>query len=99
MTYTELVAAIEAYAENYDTSTGGFVDNIPVFVKNAEQRIYNSVQLPSLRKNVIGTLTVNNKYLACPVDFLASYSMAVIRSCSAFFSLENIDSSVLFKIE
>jgi len=60
MTYTELVAAIEAYAENYDTSTGGFVDNIPVFVQNAEQRIYNTVQLPSLRKNVTGTLTANN---------------------------------------
>jgi len=80
MNYTQLVAAIEAYAENYDTSTGGFVDNIPVFVKNAEQRIYNSVQLPSLRKNVIGTLTANNKYLACPLDFLASYSMAVIQN-------------------
>ena len=80
MTYTELVAAIEAYSENYDTSTGGFVDNIPVFVQNAEQRIYNSVQLPSLRKNVIGTLTANNKYLACPIDFLASYSIAVIEN-------------------
>jgi hypothetical protein len=78
MTYTELVAAIEAYAENYDTSTGGFVDNIPVFVQNAEQRIYNTVQLPSLRKNVIGTVTAGNKYLACPTDFLASYSMALI---------------------
>ena len=80
MNYTQLVAAIEAYAENYDASTGGFVDNIPVFVKNAEQRIYNSVQLPSLRKNVIGTLTVNNKYLACPIDFLATYSMALIQN-------------------
>jgi hypothetical protein len=78
MTYTELVAAIEAYAENYDTSTGGFVDNIPVFVQNAEQRIYNTVQLPSLRKNVIGTVTAGNKYLACPSDFLASYSIALI---------------------
>jgi len=80
MNYTQLVAAIEAYSENYDTSTGGFVDNIPVFVRNAEQRIYNSVQLPSLRKNVIGTLTANNKYLACPIDFLAAYSIAVIQN-------------------
>ena len=80
MNYTQLVAAIEAYSENYDTSTGGFVDNIPVFVRNAEQRIYNSVQLPSLRKNVIGTLTTNNKYLACPVDFLATYSIALIQN-------------------
>jgi hypothetical protein len=80
MNYTQLVAAIEAYAENYDTSTGGFVDNIPVFVKNAEQRIYNSVQLPSLRKNVTGTLTANNKYLSAPLDYLATYSIAVIQN-------------------
>jgi len=80
MTYTELVAALEAYAENYDTSTGGFVDNIPVFVQNAEQRIYNSVQLPSLRKNVTGTLTANNKYLSAPLDYLATYSIAVIQN-------------------
>jgi len=80
MNYTQLVAAIEAYAENYDTSTGGFVDNIPVFVQNAEQRIYNSVQLPSLRKNVTGTLTANNKYLSAPLDYLATYSMAVIEN-------------------
>ena len=54
MNYTELKAAIEAYAENYDSAVGGFVENIPVFVKQAEQRIYNSVQIPSLRKNVTG---------------------------------------------
>jgi hypothetical protein len=80
MNYTQLVAALEAYAENYDTSTGGFVDNIPVFVQNAEQRIYNSVQLPSLRKNVTGTLTANNKYLSAPLDYLATYSIAVIQN-------------------
>jgi len=65
MNYTELVAAIEAYAENYDTGTGGFVENIPVFVKQAEQRIYNTVQLPSLRKNVTGITSPANKYLSC----------------------------------
>jgi len=80
MNYTELVAAIEAYSENYDTSTGGFVDNIPVFVQNAEQRIYNTVQLPSLRKNVTGTLTSGNKYLSAPTDYLSSYSLAVIEN-------------------
>ena len=78
MNYTELVAAIEAYSENYDTSTGGFVDNIPVFVQNAEQRIYNTVQLPSLRKNVTGVLTAGNKYLSAPDDYLATYSLALI---------------------
>ena len=80
MNYTELVAAIEAYAENYDDSTGGFVDNIPVFVQNAEQRIYNTVQIPSLRKNVTGTLTSGNKYLSAPNDYLSTYSLAVIEN-------------------
>ena len=91
MNYTQLVAAIEAYAENYDTSTGGFEDNIPVFVTNAEQRIYNTVQIPSLRKNVIGTLTASNKYLACPTDFLATYSMAVINTDGSYTYLLNKD--------
>ena len=80
MNYTELVAAIEAYSENYDTSTGGFVDNIPVFVKQAEQRIYNTVQIPSLRKNVTGSLTTGNKYLSAPADYLATYSLALVEN-------------------
>jgi len=95
MNYTQLVAAIEAYAENYDTSTGGFVDNIPVFVSEAEQRIYNTVQIPSLRKNVIGTLTASNKYLACPTDFLATYSMALINADGSYSYLLNKDVNFL----
>jgi len=91
MNYTELVAAIEAYSENYDTSTGGFVDNIPVFVKNAEQRIYNTVQLPSLRKNVTGSLTSGNKYLSAPLDYLATYSLAVINPDTSYTYLLNKD--------
>lgn len=75
MNYTDLSQAIQDYTENTETL---FVSNIPVFVKQAEQRIFNSVQFPSLRKNVTGSTTANNKYLACPVDFLAPYSMAVI---------------------
>ena len=80
MNYAELVAAIEAYAENYDSAVGGFVENIPVFVKQAEQRIYNTVQIPSLRKNVTGTLTAGNKYLSAPTDYLSTYSMAIIEN-------------------
>jgi hypothetical protein len=81
MNYTQLVAAIEAYAENYDTtSPGGFVENIPVFVKQAEQRIYNTVQIPSLRRNSTGVLTSGNKYLSAPDDYLATYSLAVIQN-------------------
>jgi hypothetical protein len=78
MNYTQLYQAIQAYAENYDDSSGGFIENIPVFVQNAEQRIYNSVQLPSLRKNSVGTLTAGNKYLSAPNDYLSTFSLAVI---------------------
>jgi len=91
MNYTELVAAIEAYIENYDSSTGGFVENIPVFVKQAEQRIYNTVQIPSLRKNVTGTLTVGNKYLSAPDDYLATYSLALINADGSYSYLLNKD--------
>jgi hypothetical protein len=48
------------------------------FIEQAEQKIYNIVQLPALRKNVTGTLTANNKYLACPNDFLSVFSLAVV---------------------
>lgn len=75
MNYTQLSNAIQAYTEN---TSSDFVAEIPTFVKQAEQRIYNSVQFPSLRKNVTGLTTANNRYLSCPSDFLAVYSMAVI---------------------
>ena len=75
MNYLELSAAISAYTENTEDN---FIAEIPVFVKQAEQRIYNSVQFPSLRKNVTGQTTQDNKYLACPSDFLAVYSLAVV---------------------
>lgn len=75
MNYSELSSAIQAYTENTETN---FVAEIPVFVKQAEQRIYNSVQFPSIRKNVTGVMSSGNKYMACPADFLAVYSMALI---------------------
>ena len=75
MNYAALSAAIQAYTENTEAD---FVANIPVFVTQAEQRIYNSVQFPSIRKNVQGSMALNNKYLQCPDDFLAVYSLAVI---------------------
>ena len=81
MNYTELVDRIKAYAENdFPESAGNLTsaEQIATFVQQAEDRIYNSVQLPALRKNVTGTLTANNKYLSCPNDFLSVYSLAVI---------------------
>jgi hypothetical protein len=91
MNYTELVATLESYAENYDTSTGGFVANIPVFVQNAEERIYNTVQIPALRRNVTGTLTSGNKYLSAPGDYLSTYSLAVINTDGEYKYLLNKD--------
>jgi hypothetical protein len=88
MNYTELSQAIQDYTENTEDS---FVANIPVFVEQAEQRIYNSVQFPSLRMNVTGNCTQGNKYLACPTDFLAAYSLAVVDGTGAYTYLLNKD--------
>jgi hypothetical protein len=88
MNYAALSAAIQDYTQNYETE---FVANIPVFVKQAEQRIYNTVQFPSLRKNVTGNVTPNNKYLSCPIDFLSVYSMAVVDTTGAYEYLLNKD--------
>lgn len=75
MNYTELTDAICDYTQNFDTD---FVSNIPVFVEQAEQRIYNSVQFPSIRKNQYSLITANNKYVSLPNDFLAVYSLALV---------------------
>jgi hypothetical protein len=74
MNYAELVSAIQAYTENTETN---FVAEIPVFVRQAEQRIYNVAQPSFLRENVTGVLTTGNKFLQCPTDFLSTYSLAV----------------------
>ena len=88
MNYTQLTAAICDYTQNFEQD---FVANIPVFVQQAEQRIFNTVQFPSLRKNVTGTMSANNKYLSCPGDFLATYSIAVIDAAGAYEFLLNKD--------
>lgn len=86
MNYAELTAAIEDYTENTFTA-----DELATFTKQAEQRIYNTVQLPNLRKNVTGNLTTGNKYLSCPDDFLSVYSMAVIDADGSYEYLLNKD--------
>lgn len=88
MNYAELSAAIQNYLESNETD---FVANIPVFVKAAEQRIYNSVQISYLRKNVTGTTSPNNKYLSSPSDFLSVYSMAVVKPNGDYEYLLNKD--------
>jgi hypothetical protein len=74
MNYAELSDAIQAYTNNTDVD---FIAEIPVFVRQAEQRVYNSVQIANLRKNMTGDLQAGNKYLACPGDFLSAYSLAL----------------------
>ena len=88
MNYAQLVTAIEDYTE---TSEATFVSQIPNFVQLAEERIYNTVDLPSLRKNVTGTLTINNKYLSTPGDFLSVFSLAVINAAGEYEYLLNKD--------
>ena len=75
MNYTELNASIQSFCENYETD---FVAAIPTFVKQAEQYIYNAVQLPAIRKNQTANVTAGNQYLSLPDDYLAAFSLSVI---------------------
>ena len=89
MTYAELTAAIKDYTNNTETA---FVAAIPTFVKQAEQRIYRSVNLPVNRKNVAGTMTDGNQYLTMPTDFLLPLSLSITSSSNQIFLL-NKDSN------
>ena len=75
MNFQQLSEAIQAYTESNEQL---FVQNIPNFVQLCEERIYNAVQIPAIRKNQVGNFTQSDKYLALPPDYLASFSMAVI---------------------
>lgn len=92
MNYIQLQQAIVDYAENTESL---FVANIPRFVQEAEDRIYNSVHLPSLRKNVTGAMTASNPYLSLPDDWLAAYSVAVVNSAGSYTYLLNKDVNFL----
>jgi hypothetical protein len=86
MNYAELVDAIQGYTENTFTDS-----QLATFVQQTEQRVFNTVQFPSLRKNMTGTTTLNNKYLSTPSDFLAPYSLAVIDGSGNYEYLLNKD--------
>ena len=88
MTYTELVNAIKAYTENYDSDFEAYIDT---FIRQAETRIYNSVQIPALRRNQTGEITSGVQYLSAPTDFLAVYSMAVINNNNSYTYLLDKD--------
>jgi len=97
--YTELKKAIRGYVENdfptinltESSTVWSSDDQLATFVQQAEQRIFNSVQFPSLRKNMIGSATINNRYVACPDDFLAPYSFAVIDANGRYHYMLNKD--------
>jgi hypothetical protein len=86
MTYAELVAAINSYSENsFDTT------DINTFIQQAEERIFNTVQLPDVRRNQVGNTTSGNKYLTTPSDWLSTYSLAVIDDNNEYTYLINKD--------
>lgn len=107
MTYNELFTTVKNYLQNdFPTNTWTNVagtgvassdgtEQINTFIKQAEERIYNSVQIPALRKNVTGATTAGNKYLSCPGDFLSAFSMAVIDGSGNYEYLLNKDVNYL----
>jgi len=86
MNYADLVTNIQDITENTFLTR-----DVDMFIRQAEQKIYNTVQLPNLRKNVIGVLTPSNKYLSCPADFLSAFSLAVFPTNGSYTYLLNKD--------
>jgi hypothetical protein len=98
MNYTQLVASIQAYTENNfpditlsDGSIETTKEQIDRFIQQAEQRIYNNVQFPSIRKNMTGVVSTTTPYLSAPNDYLATYSLAVIDASGNYEYLLNKD--------
>ena len=103
MTYNELFIAVKDYLQNdfptntwtnvagTGTTTSDGTEQIDLFIQQAEERVYNTVQIPALRKNVTGITTGGNKYLSCPTDFLSVFSMAVIDASGNYEYLLNKD--------
>jgi hypothetical protein len=90
LTYDELKTAIQDYTENDETS---FVNNLPLFIRQSEERILKNVQLTLFRKNAGGTMTASNKFLAVPSDFLSSFSLSFVDADSnqVFLDFKDVD--------
>ena len=88
MNYTELSQAIQDMSSDNDDPT--FVANIPVFIQNAEKRIYQAVRLPNFRKNATSFCQASNKYLATPTDYLAPWELAVINTSYSYLLLKDV---------
>ncbi len=91
-TYAQLKTAIQDYTENDETS---FVNNLSIFIQQAEERILKNVQLSLFRKNVSGGFTASNKYLTAPSDFLAPFSLSFVNSNSEHVFLEFKDADFI----
>ena len=91
-TYDQLKTAIQDYTENDESS---FVTNLPLFIRIAEERILKNVQLSMFRKNATASTTASNKYLACPGDFLAPFSLSLAGSDGDKFFIDFKDPSFL----
>jgi hypothetical protein len=96
MNYATLVSTIKAYTENDFPDTAGSggltsTEQVDTFIQEAEQRVFNSVQMLDLRKNVTGSCTLGNKYLSVPSDWLANFSLAVIDTDGNYSYLLNKD--------
>ena len=91
-TYAQLKSAIQDYTDNSETS---FVNNLPLFIRLAEERILKTVQLSLFKKNASGSVTTSNQYLAAPSDYLASFSLSLAGSNGDRFFLEMKDPSFL----
>lgn len=91
-TYAQLKQAIQDYTENDETS---FVNNIPLFIRQAEERILKGVQLTLFRKNATAFTTASDKYLTCPADFLAPFSLSLEGTDGDKFFIEFKDPSFI----
>lgn len=102
MNYATLFKTVQAYAENdfpdtvvVDTAAAStdFLtkEQVDTFIRQAEQRVYHMVQLLELRKNVTGNATTSNPYLTVPDDWLANFSLAVIKDDGSYEYLLNKD--------
>ena len=91
-TYDQLKTAIQDYTENDETS---FVNNIPLFIRIAEERILKNVQLSLFRKNATASCTASNKFLACPGDFLAPFSLSLAGTDGDKFFIDFKDPSFI----
>jgi len=89
MTFDELKTAIQDYTENDETT---FVNNLPLFIRLAEERILKSIQLNLFQKNAGGAMTTGNKFLAAPTDFLAPFSLSIeVSGAKEFLLFKDLD--------